>query len=212
MSTQASRPLEETTRGRTELTRNTLLEAGILLFSEQGYEATSTRQIEARAGVQRNLMTYHFGSKDEFWKACMTRLTGQMGDRLGPAVLQSNDIELRERIRFLIKQFVRTSASMPEFARIMFDEGRSNGWRLEWLVANNKTRFFERLKTLFDDGRKADFIPDMPFVNFYYTLVGSAAIFSMSAECELLTGKTPLNDKIVDAHAETIANLLTKKT
>ncbi len=196
-------------RGRTEKTREMLLEAGVSLFSERGYEATSTRQIETRAGVQRNLMTYHFGSKEEFWKACMVRLNERMRKRLAPAIAQSKDIEPGERIRFLIRRYIRASAAVPEIARIMFDEGRSNGWRLEWLVDNYIREFYDTIGQLFEDGRSSKAIPDIPLINFYYLLAAGGAIFSMSAECKLLTGKDAFSEAMVDAQANAIAKLLT---
>ncbi|MCG8440626.1 MAG: TetR/AcrR family transcriptional regulator [Caulobacterales bacterium] len=196
-------------REKTEKTRQALLEAGVGLFSEQGYEATSTRQVEARAGVQRNLMTYHFGSKEEFWKACMVRLNERMTAMIAPAVSQSTDIEPAERIRFLIRRFVRASAAAPEIGRIMFDEGRCNGWRLKWLVDEFNRDFFKTVGALYEDGRERGVIPDIPLVNFYYFLVGSSALFSMSAECELMTGQNTLEEAMVDAQADAVAKLLT---
>ena len=38
-------------------------------FAERGYEAASTRDIAARAGVTQGLVTYHFESKDALWQA-----------------------------------------------------------------------------------------------------------------------------------------------
>jgi AcrR family transcriptional regulator len=69
MNSPAPIDLNKGLNGKAEKTREDLLIAGIQLFSEQGYEATSTRQVEALAGAQRNLMSYHFGSKERFWKA-----------------------------------------------------------------------------------------------------------------------------------------------
>ncbi len=209
MIRQAAAEIASPKSEKTEKTRDQLLEAGIALFSQQGYEGTSTRQIETQAGVQRNLMTYHFGSKEEFWKACTERVYERMRGFLGPAFTQSKDIEPGERVRFLIRRYVRASAAVPEFARIMFDEGRGNSWRLKWLVDQYTREFYETVADLFDDGRKRHMIPDIPLTNFYYLLVGSASIFSMATECDLLTGEDALSEAMIDAQADTIAKLLT---
>ncbi|MGD1956503.1 MAG: TetR/AcrR family transcriptional regulator [Sphingomonadales bacterium] len=199
-------------KGKSERTRDALLAAGIRLFSEQGYDATSTRQVEALAGVQRNLMTYHFGGKEDFWKACMVALNGRMGALLEPVFDQSKDIAPRERVRFLIRRYVRASAAVPEVARILFDEGRSSGWRLEWLVDNYIRSFFDTIAQVFKEGRQSNAIPDIPLINFYYFLAASGAMFSMSAEFKLLTGKDAFEDAMVDAQANAIADLLTAHT
>lgn len=43
--------------------RDELLAAGLRLFAEQGFDATSTRQLAAEAGVSHALLRYHFSSK-----------------------------------------------------------------------------------------------------------------------------------------------------
>ncbi|MEM9438601.1 MAG: TetR/AcrR family transcriptional regulator [Pseudomonadota bacterium] len=193
---------------RTERTRAALLAAGINLFSQQGYDATSTRQIETKAAVQRNLMTYHFGSKEQFWKACMTALNGRMADQMAPALSLPDGMDPGEKIRATIRQFVRASAAVPEVGRIIFDEGRQPSWRLEWIVAHYAGGFFGEIGRLFDQGREAGLIADIPKVSFYYMLVGSAALFAMSAEAKIITGKDAFDPATVDAHANSVAALL----
>lgn len=46
-------------------TKDTILNAAEYLFAEQGFGATSLRQITARAAVNLAAVNYHFGSKDE---------------------------------------------------------------------------------------------------------------------------------------------------
>ena len=194
---------------KSEQTRQKLLGAGIELFSMNGYDATSTRNVEAHANVQRNLINYHFGNKEAFWKACVTEMFRRGTEMLRPALQQSRDIESGERVRFLIRQFVRMSAAHPEITRIMFDEGRRDNWRLEWIVEAFGRGFYDTVKRLFDDGRAQGVIPDLTVTQFYYVLVSSAAIFAMAPECRLLSGEEPTDDAMVDAQADAIARLLT---
>ena len=46
-------------------TKQKILDAAEKLIAEQGYAATSLRQIIADAGVNLAAVHYHFGSKDE---------------------------------------------------------------------------------------------------------------------------------------------------
>ena len=48
-----------------------ILRAGIELFGERGYGATSVRQIATAAGVTPPLIAYHFRSKEGLFLACM---------------------------------------------------------------------------------------------------------------------------------------------
>ncbi len=199
-------PLPATSKA--DLTRRKLLDAGIELFSSNGYDATSTRNVETHAAVQRNLINYHFGNKEEFWKACIAELFQRMRTTFGPALKQSRDIEAGEGIRFLIRQFVRASAAHPEVMRIMFDEGRRDDWRLAWIVERYNRAFHSAVSDLFDEGRSLGVIPELTATQFYYVLVGSGAIFAMAPECRLLSGEDPYEATMVDAQAEAIARLL----
>ncbi len=190
-------------------TQAKLIAAGIELFSTRGFDATGTREVEAAAGVQRNLINYHFGSKDEFWKRCMASLFGRADTAIDHAVTQARDIDPVERIRFLIRQYLRTSAANPEIMRVMFDEGRCDDWRLAWLVDRHVRRFYEVVTQIFESGRANGVVADVSVVQFYYLLVSSASIFAMAPECRLLAGTDPTEPAMVDAQADAIAALLT---
>lgn len=49
--------------------RSALLEAARALFSEQGFEGTSTAQIAREAGVSEGILFHHFGSKKGLFEA-----------------------------------------------------------------------------------------------------------------------------------------------
>src|SRR5882672_5235664 len=53
------------------LTRERLLLAAVRAFSARGFEGVSVREIERQAKVNRGLVGYHFGSKDQLWKGCV---------------------------------------------------------------------------------------------------------------------------------------------
>lgn len=208
MNTKAHSSAVEPGVSKAELTQQKLLAAGIELFSTNGFEATSTRNVEAHAGVQRNLISYHFGNKEEFWKACVRDLFERAGRNLTPVLDQAKDIEPAERNRFLIRQFVRTSASHPEIMRIMFDEGRRDDWRLAWIVEHFTGSFHATVSRLFDELSEVGAIPALSATRFYYALVSSAAIFAMAPECRLLTGEDPYDEALINDHANAIAQLL----
>jgi AcrR family transcriptional regulator len=59
-------------------TRTEILEVARELFSDQGYDATSLREIAERVGITKAALYYHFKSKDEILRA----LLAPMGDVL----------------------------------------------------------------------------------------------------------------------------------
>ena len=52
-------------------TRRKIIDAAFAAFSENGYGATSIGDVATAAGVQKSLVQYHFGNKEELWQACL---------------------------------------------------------------------------------------------------------------------------------------------
>src|SRR5262250_3547096 len=63
-------------------TRERLLQAASSLFSEQGYAATGTRAIAARASCNVALISHYFGSKEGLLREVILRGIGAAGDEL----------------------------------------------------------------------------------------------------------------------------------
>lgn len=69
---------------RSEETRLRLLAAALEIFGRSGYEAATTRQIAAAAGVNLQAIPYHFGGKEGLYLAVADYLAGQIRARIGP--------------------------------------------------------------------------------------------------------------------------------
>lgn len=64
--------------------RERLLVAAVRLFAEKGYDATTTREIGAAAGVDAALIARHFGNKAGLYVAAVRAETG---DQVAPDLL-----------------------------------------------------------------------------------------------------------------------------
>ena len=119
-------------------TRQKLVEAAIRAFAAGNYEGVSLREIERQAGVNRNLAAYHFGGKEELWKASvewiMEKFEGEMA-RYGEVLL---DVSPPERTRIALRALGRFMAKYPEFFRLLLQYGSDESDRGRWV--------FERLK------------------------------------------------------------------
>ena len=194
---------------RAQVTRERLLEAAIRCFAATGYDAASTRQIEAAAGVKRGLIAYHFGTKEALWKAAAGWLFDRAGAELLSAEAGAANVDPVARLRYFVRAFVRFSARHPEVNRLMMREGMDDDWRLDWLVEHVVRPWYDRVGALFEEARRLGTAPPMAFPHFYYILTGAGALmFSMAPEAERLAGIDPLDDGVVSAHADALAELL----
>lgn len=70
-----------------EATRNALLAAGLECFAERGFAGSTTQEIAMIAGVNKALISYHFGGK----QGLLDALHNQVFDRLGPGIARLPD-------------------------------------------------------------------------------------------------------------------------
>ena len=54
-----------------KVTRNRIIKAAAPIFAEHGYEGASIRRIVAKADVNQAAINYHFGSKEELYRAVL---------------------------------------------------------------------------------------------------------------------------------------------
>jgi AcrR family transcriptional regulator len=78
-----------TSRG--DRTREALLVAGRAAFARHGRDGASVRDIAGAAGVNPALVRYHFGSKDELYRAVIEHALTGLRDRVLAAMGDSRD-------------------------------------------------------------------------------------------------------------------------
>jgi AcrR family transcriptional regulator len=62
-----------------ERTRSALMEAATRIFFEEDWDRTSLAKVAAEAGVTKQTLLRHFGSKDGLAEACFERSMGEVG-------------------------------------------------------------------------------------------------------------------------------------
>lgn len=65
-------------------TRAALIRAGLALFGEKGFAATSTREIAAMANANIGSIAYHFGGKEGLRDACASQIVETMNAMANP--------------------------------------------------------------------------------------------------------------------------------
>ena len=190
--------------------REKILAAALELFSVNGFEGTTTRDIAARAGTNLGLIKYYFGNKDALWKAVIDSAYEELRVSMGPVM--SADVEDAEQIADVIRTAVRFVGRKPAFVRLMNDEGKRKGPRMRWLVDRHGRWLFEASTTFLNRARKKGLVPDVDPIHLHYMFFGSLGlIFSQAPECRRLTGNDPTVGKAsIEAHAEAMVALFVR--
>ena len=186
-------------------TRSKIIEAGQKAFAEQGFVGASTRDIAERAGITQGLLTYHFKSKEELWRAVVDHMFADLNVRLDAedAKLDRAAISETERRREAVRNYVRFAAERPEQFQIMMDAGKSENDRMAWMVEHHLTRQYNRFSN--DGGVEAQKMR----AHVYYILAGAGSVvFAVAPEVRALTGQEPHTQQFVEDHANFLADLL----
>jgi len=95
-------------------TKDTILDAAEDLFAEQGFGATTLRQLTARAGVNLAAVNYHFGSKEDLAKAVLRRriepINRERRDRLDQ---MRRPASVEEIVRAFLEPALRPQSTHP---------------------------------------------------------------------------------------------------
>ncbi len=188
-------------------TKQKLLDAAILAFSENGFKGTSTRDIAERAGVHHPLITYHFKNKEELWRAAAERIFSKFNASMGQALQEVIDECPRTRMAMMIRTYVRYAASQPALHKVMVQEASHPSARLDWLITTYLRPLFEvsvkNLKELQDQGIAP---PGNPAILFNMIRVSAGGLIALGHELKGTSGidlEAPgtideLSDMIID--------------
>ena len=104
--------------------RERLIEAARQLFASAGFDATSVRDITARAHVNLGAVTYYFGSKEALYHTVIERFATPVADRIAAIAAESGSP--LERLARCVRTFMDHIWQHPEMPRVMMREMASD--------------------------------------------------------------------------------------
>jgi len=192
---------------RPEETRERILVASDQLFGELGFDVTTTRDIAARSGVNKALIHYHFGTKDDllellldgYYERLTVALAAALGKRTRPEG-QAEDV-LDAYADFLAKNRSFCSIIQREVA---------SGRHVERIVERTLPAF--RMGTRWLEGMAPHAPAELELVQVLTSVYGMiVTYFTYGRVLERLTGVDPFSPKALEArkrHVRRVAALL----
>jgi AcrR family transcriptional regulator len=157
-------------------TRTRIQEVALDLFTEQGYEATSLREIAERLGVTKAALYYHFKTKEDIITSLIDDRLEMVQELLEWARTQPDTVEMR-------REFVR------RYAAQLFKGGH-----------DRVMRFMERNQTALRDNPKSERMRDLMLDMFEvlgpagtsltFRVKSAMAVFALHASLFLLRDDT----------------------
>jgi len=132
--------------------RAEVLSVAAELFSEQGYEATSTTEIAERLGIKGGSVYYYIDSKEALLFELVEDIYGILLERLHE-VLASDDDPLT-KLRRLIELHVAGMASHRHRGALILNETRSLSPEHRAVTARHEAAYEDGLATVLVDGQR----------------------------------------------------------
>ena len=209
MSQASTASKERVTRPSADATRDRIVAAATELFSERSFDGATTRDIAGRAGVTQPLLTYHFHSKEELWRAAVDSIFESLNTTMDQRASGLRGVDEITSAKLLVREFITFSARNPQLHRIIMQESKADSPRMDYLVDRHVRPIYERTIELFGSLARQGVVPDVPAVHLYYILTGAGpTMFVLAPECRRLSSVDPCDDDVIEAHADAVCRLL----
>lgn len=169
------------------------------------------RRIAADAHVSISLLIYHFGSKEQLWRATIEDVFAKAVPDFGNDTAFHNAATSSERLSILIEQSVRLFAEYPALHRLMTLEGHQPTDRLIWLCDTYIVHNYKTVCKAIADGQRDGTVVDGDPAQLRMAITAMAAVpFSVSAEYQYLTRQNPFAKNEIEGTIAMIKRLIFK--
>ncbi|GAB3730968.1 TetR/AcrR family transcriptional regulator [Amycolatopsis oliviviridis] len=182
-----------------ERTKAQLLEAAKAEFGAKGYAAARVSEIAARAGVNKQLISYYFGGKEGLY----TALTATMYDDY--AAVADHDKPFAEVVRFFVQSGVRDH----DLARLFLWENLTDG-APDAIGVEDQRGFLQNQVEYVRARQAAGELPadlDPAFLLVIFMAASSAAL-ALPRIVRAVSGQAPDSAEFAEAYGDQLARLV----
>jgi TetR/AcrR family transcriptional regulator len=133
-------------------TADRILAAAEEIFAGHGLAGARTEAIAVRAGVNKALLYYYFGSKRNLYRAVLRNLLEQLNQVVSPA--DSSSASSRERLAAFVEGYFDFLASHPNYPLLIQREAMESRGEVEWMKREYFLPFRRRFFSLIERGMR----------------------------------------------------------
>jgi AcrR family transcriptional regulator len=194
-----------TTQSPRSDTRSRIIAVALDLFSEQGYEKTSLREIADRLGVTKAALYYHFKTKDDIVHGIVETMAAPIDETIAWGERQSWSPAVRDE---LIRRFAAGMAERAPLLRFFHENQpalRESSAGLEF-----KNRMISLIRLV--QGPEASFEDRLRATMALFTVNSAFFLLKNDQECEAHHLADPSNEAKIHSVEEAMHSALTVAT
>lgn len=190
-------------------TRAALLDAALIEFAERGFDGASTHRVSQRAGLNQPLIAYHFGTKEELWKAVAEHFCEKIFAYWNEAIPDDSALPPAERVKLEFRLLFKFTLEHPHWHHFMLRENAPTSPRLRWLATHYISGSRDRIIPQIREAQAEGGLPQAnPFLLYYAVLGAVSALSSLAGEMETLPGFDPKAPGVADEFWDLIVKTL----
>lgn len=176
--------------------REKLLKAARQVFAAKGYEGATVKDLADAAGVNISLVSYHFGGKENLYRACLESF-GLSRVEAAERILQTpkTQEEFFLRLRLFVEEFIQIHRTEPDLCMITHRDIDLNNQVTIDLFQKVFLRVFTALENFVKDSQKSKLIRnDIKPMFITSMMFGTMTHFCKSDRQRALAGRPTLQD------------------
>ncbi|NLD35325.1 MAG: TetR/AcrR family transcriptional regulator [Desulfatiglans sp.] len=205
------RKLGKQPRDVSEKTKETILKTALKVFAEEGFHNAKLRDIASIAGTTHSLITHHFGSKDDLWKAVVDYGLNLQENNILKILKSHKSADPVELFREFIKSYVSTIAKNTELSKILLHDNSRTSPHLVYLM-ERQARLHSIIEPVFNNAQKQGYFKGFRHDSFlvYVRALVETPIATRDITNKLLK-EDILSKKGIKSHTERVLKFLFSK-
>ncbi len=188
-----------------ERSRERILNAALEEFAANGYAGARVEAIAQRAGLNKQLISHHFGGKQALYRAVMAERRLRAGGEL---------VDVPDELPDALAGFFERARSDPEWIRVLLwealeasDDGPTDGPGIEGVDAR-AARYADRVRWVEGEQAAGRLPADLDPTLLFMSLIGAALYpVLLPGVCEIMTGERPDSDEFAKRYAAHLSDL-----
>lgn len=156
-------------------TRDALLAAATEAFAAHGFDGARVDRIAVGAGVNKAMISYHFGGKAGLHRAILEASLGALAERL--ARTRDERLPAEARLRSFVEAFVKTVESQPFLPQMLLREVIGGGQRLDAVVGPYFLQLAATVRSIVAQGAREGTFRRVDPLLTHLSIVGSLVFF-----------------------------------
>ena len=165
------------TRDR-EATQLKFIEAGEALFAQHGFRGVTLDMLAKKAGANKALVSYYFGSKAGLYDAVIEVIVTDVVAAVSGSVREGADPA--QNMRLYIRALARAFAARPSFSAILMQEYIGGSMQERAAPFAQVLQFYRMTEQIYEAGRKQKVFRKLDPHELHLSIVGPLVHFSLT--------------------------------